>query len=312
MNLNPLVLAANVQEMSPNKALPKVVSRYNASEFKIVDKLVIGPSPQKGKGLYSLKGIESGEVVTKYGEPLGDYYSPNSSPTLPIFGDTAQKILESLGVPLSVYGLYIPPLNKSNCFIQMHRNIRNNVKGSGINIPSVNDFEKRFCSAEFIHYLNELVFFNKDWIGQPKKPKFLDEPFYAMVNVLELATSAFGYDLMPLSRDGNRKMVCPGLLPAAYVNTANSSKESNCEFHDCGGVPGLVATRKIEPGDGIEAKTYGDSYKMNPNVSIDSTLKSLEEWLSKKPYGKEGYILAVKSFELFTKTFSLDAERRKR
>ena len=68
-------------------------------------------------------------------------------------------------------------------------------------------------------------------------------------------------------------------------------------------------TRKIEPGDGIEAKTYGNSYKMNPNVSIDSTLKSLEEWLSKKPYGKEGYILAVKSFELFTKTFSMDAEK---
>ena len=270
MNLNPLVLAANVQEMSPNKALPKVVSRYNASEFKIVDKLVIGPSPNKGKGLYSLKEIEPGQFVTKYGEEVRNYFSPNSSPTLPIFGETAQKISESLGIPLSVYGLYIPPVNKSNCFVEMYRSIRNNVKGSGIVVPSINDFEKKFCSAEFIHYLNELVFFNKDWIGQPKKPKFLDEPFYAMVNVLELATSAFGYDLMPLSRMEIGKWYAQDCCQQ-YVNTANSSKESNCEFHDCGGVPGLVATRKIEPGDGIEAKTYGNSYKMNPNVSIDST-----------------------------------------
>ena len=49
----------------------------------------------------------------------------------------------------------------------------------------------------------------------------------------------------------------PRTVAAAYVNTANSSKESNCEFHDCGGVPGLVATRKIEPGDGI-SEDYGN------------------------------------------------------
>ena len=76
MNLNPLVLAANVQEMSPNKALPKVVSRYNASEFKIVDKLVIGPSPQKGKGLYSLKGIESGRGCHKVRRTFGGLLLP--------------------------------------------------------------------------------------------------------------------------------------------------------------------------------------------------------------------------------------------
>ena len=198
MDLNSLVLAANMHAINPEKDLPKVVSQHNSSEFTMInEKFVIGPSPNKGKGLYSLKEIEPGQFVTKYGEEVRNYFSPNSYPTLPIFGETAQKISESLGIPLSVYGLYIPPVNKSNCFVEMYRSIRNNVKGSGIIVPSINDFEKKFCSAEFIHYLNGLVFFNKGWIGQPKKPEFLNEPFFTMVNILDLATSALGYDLCP-------------------------------------------------------------------------------------------------------------------
>ena len=315
MNLNCLLLADKIGSLDTTKPLAKVLSQH-ASECTMVGEFVIGPCPGKGKGLYSLKDIQVGQVVAHYGEDLDAYFEPNSFQTIPLFGDTAQKIAESLGVELSVYGMNIPATNPNKCFGEILRSNRRMLHGTGTPAPNINEFEKNLCSGKFIHYLNALVFWNRGWIGKPVKPAFLQQPFFETIDIVDVAKKAFGYDLVPFTRGEDRKLVSPGMLPAAYINIANNRSDSNCEFVCTrNGLPGLVATKKIQKGDSVEAKTYGSSYKkMNERVSINETLKSLEKWLNnqKRSYRDEGYVLAVKTLELFSKVFDLNPDKHEK
>ena len=181
--------------------------------------------------------------------------------------------------------------------------------------PGGKKLDTLFCSADFINYVNELVFFHQGWSTTPPvKPKWLDSPFFQMIcvepGIAEVVKNAIGYDIIPMERDeGNRTLNCPGTSIAARINKSNRTLHSNCEFKlRTDGIPGIIATRKIVPGEMIECNTYGNRYgNVDKTVTHDDTYKIIEKWLrSHTVYRREGYLLGLKMLILMTNTFSLD------